>query len=243
MPTQEGTRIAAALEVTWAAFQKHHPDLPDVVMITGTGTQGRNKKRSSWGHHTADRWLDAAAGGRRAELFISGEAIAVGGQMVVETALHEAAHALAAARGIRDTSCAGRWHNRKFAALAKELGLEPPKRAEKVIGFSEALIPAATVSRYASVIRKLDAAALARIEAPDEDKDQEQDEDGKKEGPRGGKGRAGKRLAVVCECDPPRRMQVTPKLLEGGAILCGECREPFEAEESAQDAEPDEAAA
>ncbi|WP_069627261.1 hypothetical protein [Streptomyces niveus] len=243
MPTQEGTRITAALESTWAAFQKHHPDLPDVVMITGTGTQGRNKKRPSWGHHTADRWLDAAAGGRRAELFISGEAIAVGGQMVVETALHEAAHALAAARGIRDTSCAGRWHNRKFAALAEELGLEPPKRAEKVIGFSEAPITAATVSRYASVIRKLDAAALARIEAPDEGGDQEQDEDGKKEGPRGGKGRAGKRLAVACECDPPRRMQVTPKLLEGGAILCGECREPFEAEESAEDTEPDEAAA
>ncbi|MFC8012587.1 hypothetical protein [Streptomyces cinereoruber] len=243
MPTQEGTRITTALEATWAAFQKHHPDLPDVVMITGTGTQGRNRKRPKLGHHKADRWLDAAAGGRRAELFVSGEAIAAGGQVVVETVLHEAAHALAAARGIRDTSCAGRWHNRKFAELAKEVGLEPPKRAEKVIGFSEALITAATVSRYASAIRKLDAAALARIEAPDEEGDQEQDEDGKKEGPRGGKGRAGKRLAVACECDPPRRMQVTPKLLEGGAILCGECREPFEPVESAEDTESDEVAA
>ncbi|MFJ4343575.1 hypothetical protein [Streptomyces sp. NPDC088915] len=228
MPTHEGTRIATALESTWTAFQKHHPDLPDVVMITGTGMQGRNRKRPSWGHHTADRWLDATAGGRRAELFISGEAIAKGGQMVVETALHEAAHALAAARGIRDTSCAGRWHNRKFAELAKEVGLEPPKKAQKVIGFSEALITAATVGRYASVIRKLDAAALARIEAPSEGGDQEQSEDGKKEGPRGGKGRAGKRLAVACACEPARRMQVTPKLLEGGPILCGTCREPFQ---------------
>lgn len=242
MPTHEGTRITTALESTWAAFQKHHPDLPDVVMVTGTGTQGRNRKRPKLGHHTADLWLDAAAGGSRAELFVSGEAIAAGGQMVVETALHEAAHALAAARGIRDTSCAGRWHNRKFAELAKELGLEPPKRAEKVIGFSECLITAATVSRYASVIRKLDAAALARIEAPgkgeDEGQEQEQDEDGKKEGPRGGKGRAGKRLAVACACEKPRRMQVTPKLLEGGPILCGTCREPFQPVEPELEEEP-----
>src|SRR5690606_39310937 len=120
MPTHERTRTATAPASTWAAFQQHHPDLPDVVMTTGTGTQGRNRKRPKLGHHTADRWLDAAAGGHRAELFISGEAIAAGGQVVVETALHEAAHALAAARGIRDTSCAGRWHNRKFAELAKE---------------------------------------------------------------------------------------------------------------------------
>ncbi|WP_393101433.1 hypothetical protein [Streptomyces sp. LN325] len=208
-------------------------------MITGTRVQSRNKKRLSWGHHTADRWLDATAGDRRAELFISGEAIARGGEMVVETALHEAAHALAAARGIRDTSCAGRWHNRRYAALAEEVGLQPPKRAAKVIGFSESLITPITVARYAAAIRKLDAAALARIEAPTEEGKQEQGEDGQKTGPRGGKGRAGKRLAVACACEPPRRIQVTPKLLEGGAILCGECREPFEAE----DVELDEDAA
>ncbi|CAL9671762.1 hypothetical protein [Streptomyces sp. enrichment culture] len=241
MPTHAGTRITTALESTWAAFQRHHPDLPDVVMITGTGTQGRNRKRPKLGHHCSDRWLDAAAGGRRAELFISGEAIAAGGQVVVETALHEAAHTLAAARDIRDTSCAGRWHNRRFAELAREVGLEPPKRAEPVIGFSGALITAATVSRYASVIRKLDTAALARIETPDEGGDQEKDEDGKKEGPRGGKGRAGKRLAVACACEKPRRMQVTPKLLEGGAILCGECQQPFQPDEP--ELEDDEAAA
>ncbi|MFD8851545.1 hypothetical protein [Streptomyces sp. NPDC059604] len=230
MPTHEGTRITTALESTWTAFQKHHPDLPDVVMVTGTGTQGRNKKRPALGHHTADQWLLDAAAGRRGELFVAGEAIAQGGRVVVETGLHEAAHALAAVRGIRDTSCAGRWHNRKFAALAEEVGLEPPKKAEKVIGFSEALITAATVARYASVIRKLDAAALARIEAPvdDADTDQEQEEEAGKQGPRGGRGRAGKRLAVACACEPARRMQVTPKLLEGGPILCGTCREPFQ---------------
>lgn len=164
MATQEGTRIVTALESTWGAIQKHHPDVPDVVIVTGTGQRGRG--RLTWGHHTADRWLDAAAAGRKAELFVSGEAVAKGGEMVVETMLHEAAHALAAARNIRDTSCAGRWHNREYAALAREVGLEPPKRAAKVIGFSESLITAATVGRYASQIRRLNAATLARIEVP-----------------------------------------------------------------------------
>ncbi|MEJ8662286.1 hypothetical protein [Streptomyces sp. MS1.AVA.4] len=235
MKAQEGTRIIAALESTWGAIQKHHPDVPDVVIVTGTGQKGRRQQRLTWGHHTADRWLDAVAAGRKAELFVSGEAIAKGGEMVVETMLHEAAHALAAARHIKDTSCAGRWHNRKYAALATELGLEPPKRAAKVIGFSEALITAATVGRYAAQIRKLDAATLAHIEAPKKaegEQDQEQqDEDNP--GPRGGRGRAGKRMAVECGCRPtPRRMQVTPKFLEGGKVLCGECEQAFQPPET-----------
>ncbi|MER6138315.1 hypothetical protein [Streptomyces sp. NPDC001815] len=231
MATQEGTRIVAALESTWAAIQRRHSEVPDVVVVTGTGQKGRRKNRLKWGHHTADRWLDAAAAGRKAELFVSGEAVAKGGQMVMETTLHEAAHALAAARGIADTSCAGRWHNRRYAALAEEVGLQPPKRAEKVIGFSESLITPATVGRYAAQIRKLDAAALVRIEAPpkEEPGEQEQPQGEDNPGPRGGRGRAGKRMAVECGCTPePRRMQVTPRFLEGGKLLCGECEQPFQ---------------
>ncbi|MFF0794179.1 hypothetical protein [Streptomyces spiralis] len=241
MAAQEGTRIITALESTWGAIQKHHPDVPDVVIVTGTGQKRRSTKRLTLGHHAADRWLDAAAAGRRAELFVSGEAIAKGGETVVETMLHEAAHALAAVRGIQDTSCAGRWHNRKYAALAQELGLEPPKRAAKVVGFSEALITAATVNRYAAQIRKLDTAALAHIEAPEDDEtepgeDQEQDENNP--GPRGGRGRAGKRLAVECGCETPRRMQVTPAFLEEAPVLCGKCRQEFQPPEPKLEPKP-----
>ncbi|MFE4777831.1 hypothetical protein [Streptomyces sp. NPDC056713] len=226
MTVQEGTRIITALESTWATIQKHHGDVPGVVIVTGSGHRGGRSKRLTLGHHAADRWLDAAATGRRPELFVSGEAIARGGEVVVETMLHEAVHAVAAVRQIRDTSCAGRWHNRKFAALATELGLEPPTRAAKVVGFSEALLTAATVARYAASIRRLDAAALARIEAPEKAKpDPEQDEDNP--GPRGGRGRAGKRVSVACSCEPPRQMRATPAFLEGGKLLCGECAEEF----------------
>jgi hypothetical protein len=41
--------------------------------------------------------------------------------------LHEAAHALAQVRGIKDTSRRGRWHNARFRALAEELRIEVRK--------------------------------------------------------------------------------------------------------------------
>jgi len=42
---------------------------------------------------------------------------------VLGTLLHEAAHGMAATRQIKDTSRQGRYHNRRFAELAAELGI------------------------------------------------------------------------------------------------------------------------
>jgi hypothetical protein len=42
---------------------------------------------------------------------------------VVAVLVHESAHALATARGIKDTSRSGTWHNERYKALAEELGL------------------------------------------------------------------------------------------------------------------------
>ncbi|WP_297495484.1 hypothetical protein [Pseudonocardia sp.] len=42
---------------------------------------------------------------------------------MLATLLHEAAHALAHVRGIKDSSRQGRWHNAKFKALSEELGI------------------------------------------------------------------------------------------------------------------------
>ena len=50
----------------------------------------------------------------------------------MEVMLHEAAHALAIRRGIKDTSAAGnRYHNKRFVALAAELGLRGPDMPER----------------------------------------------------------------------------------------------------------------
>lgn len=234
MAAGEGTRIIGALEAAWTAIQRHHQDVPDIVVVTGSG-RPRKGKYIKLGHYGAERWIAAAAEGRSPELFVAGETIAMGGQQVLQTMLHEAAHALAYVRGIKDTSSAGRWHNRRFATLAGELGLDAPQRAEPVLGFSSCTITAATVMRYAAAIRKLDAAALPYLEKPVPSGDGEDDGKGKDKG-KGGS-RAGKRVAATCGCTPtPRRMQLTPKVLAEGPIICGLCEQRFEAPEAEDDA-------
>ena len=127
---QHGSRIIAALERAWAAIQDQHPDVPDVVIVTGAGSnqKGTPEGYRLRGHHWPERWiLDGQDRPRAPELFIAGELLSAGGRAVVEVMLHEAAHALATRRGIKDTSAAGnRYHNKRFVALAAELGLRGP---------------------------------------------------------------------------------------------------------------------
>ena len=54
---------------------------------------------------------------------ISGEGLRRTPDEVLGTLLHEAAHALAHARGIKDTSRQGRYHNKHFKTCAEQLGL------------------------------------------------------------------------------------------------------------------------
>jgi hypothetical protein len=65
-------------------------------------------------------------------------AFAEGATHTLTTILHEATHALAHARGVKDTSRQGKYHNRRFMELAGELDLEwpPDAKAHPVSGFS-----------------------------------------------------------------------------------------------------------
>jgi hypothetical protein len=65
----------------------------------------------------------APGDGTVGEVMVSGEGLTRGAPQVFGTLLHEAAHALAREREIRDTSLEGRYHNRTFKRLAEELGL------------------------------------------------------------------------------------------------------------------------
>jgi hypothetical protein len=60
---------------------------------------------------------------------------------VLGTLLHEAAHGLAHARKISDTSRQGRYHNRRYATLAGELGLDVAHL--QPIGWSATSVPEA----------------------------------------------------------------------------------------------------
>ncbi len=160
---QHGSRIIATLERAWAAIQDQHPDVPDVVIVTGAGSnqKGTPEGYRLRGHHWPERWiLDGQDQPRAPELFIAGELLSAGGRAVVEVMLHEAAHALATRRGIKDTSAAGnRYHNKRFVALAAELGLRGPDVPDKITGWSDCTLHGqAAYDAYADVVAGIDAA-------------------------------------------------------------------------------------
>lgn len=241
--TVTGSALVRALEAVWDEIRRNHPELPAVVIITGSGLVGGLPR---WGHFWAERWQDRAAEdsggaveivGRKAELFVAGERLAAGAELTVQTMLHEATHALAQVRGIKDTSRQGRWHNRQFRELAEELGLAyEGEQADTTTGFSAVVLTSATRARYAEVIERLDAAIVAFLAAPGLETGTDGETGTRRVGGHGG-GTGGEtaksrnNLKAVCGCATPRIIRVSRAVLESGAITCGVCGEAFTAPE------------
>ena len=126
--------LVAALEHTWQTIRTRHPQVPEAVLVVASGAEG---KRLNLGHFAPHRWQ--VNGTDRHEVLVGGEGLQRGPVEVLGTLLHEAAHGLAQARGIQDTSRQGRYHNRRYATLAGELGLEVA--SVKPIGWSATTVP------------------------------------------------------------------------------------------------------
>ena len=193
--------LVAALEHAWATIRAHHPQVPEAVLVVASGSSGRRLK---WGHFAAGRWQHA--GSQRPEVLVGGEGLARGAREVLTTLLHEAAHGLADARRIPDTSRGGRYHNRRYAALAHELGLEVAR--VDGIGWSATTLPEVTAAGYAAVLAELEARLVLwrRQEAA---------------------GQATSRNLLVCVWGCPRRIRVAPSTLAQAPILCAACALPF----------------
>ncbi|WP_153471904.1 hypothetical protein [Streptomyces kaniharaensis] len=242
----EGARIISALEQAWAAIRAANEDVPRAVIITGSGQPNRKGKDGKpaplrRGQHRPDRWaalpLEGESRGERRlpEVFVAGELLHMGGEAVMETLLREAAHGIGAVRGEKtQSSQGGRWHNRRWAAIARELGLEPPSKAEPVVGFARAKMGGPARAHFAAAIRAIERASLPYLDGGEGQ--------GEEPNPRAKKPpeerTAGKRVAADCSCTPPRRLQLTPKNLQDGPILCGICDEPFVEQRRAEVEQP-----
>src|SRR6266545_8158296 len=186
-PAASGSSLITALEDTWATIRRHLPDLPEVVFITGTGLRyaAAASVDARWGHFGAQRWVHGRpqptttptpeAGqdaklqvqpDRKPELFVAGECFAEGATHTLTTILHEAAHALAHVRGVKETSRQGKYHNRRFLELAAELDLEWPAdaKAHPVAGFSEVRLSEVAAIFYADTAAELDAAITLHLD-------------------------------------------------------------------------------
>jgi hypothetical protein len=200
--------LLAALEHAWEAIRERHAEIPQVIMLVGTGSDHGGVLRKL-GHFAARRWR-LADGGERSEILVAGEGLDQGPEQVFATLLHEAAHALAFARGIRDTSKGGRYHNRRFAAIAAELGLQVGPL--QPYGLAATTMPPATGDRHAAVLREVAGAmTLWRAAAPPRARRQSR--------------RAGSSLVCLCSC--PRRVRLELSIVVGPPVVCGGCGEPF----------------
>lgn len=231
---QTGSEIVKALEAVWAEVVKRHPELPDVVMITGSGLDLMGAK---WAHFWRERWTDRADKSTRPEMFIAGERLACGAELTLQSILHEAAHALAFVREENDTSRQNRYHNKTFVKMAEELGLEyAHETPDTSIGFSAVTLSAEGKAAYAKVIEKLDAAIKIHLPGFEDlgsnasggsGGDGTHRITGIKRTKSAGQGPSRNNGKYVCQCETPRIMRMAKKTFELAAITCGECGESF----------------
>jgi len=229
-----GSTVVSLLERVWARIRQHHAELPEIVIVTGSGLVGGSK----WGHFRAEGWkLQGETAERKHELFLAGEALAKGAAQTLQTMLHEAAHTLAKVRGQQDTSRQGRWHNAVFRKTAEELGLEHRSATgDKTHGFSFVTLTEATRERYADLLAELDREIQLVCHLPGWlGGSDEPDRGGEKiTGKAPGEGEKAKtknggNVKAVCECDEPNIIRLSPKVLDKRLVRCDECESLFRA--------------
>lgn len=243
--TETGSQLINALEDVWTAIRNRHPEVPEVVMITGSG---QGMLSLTWGHFGREFWANGrfrvnTAGeierDRKHELFVSGETLGVGAVKTLQTLLHEASHAVAAVRDVKDTSRQHRYHNRRFLAIAQELGLDyRPDAPDKTLGFSAVELTDDAREDYADVLARLDAVIALTMELPEWARfltGQPQTPSGGANGQDGGDGtrtprkpRTGRSSSLVkCVCECGRIIRVARATLELADITCDRCAGRF----------------
>jgi hypothetical protein len=216
-------RLMTALDAAWARIRELHPDVPEVVITMASGSaMTRRGSGRLLGQFASARWQ--RGDDRLPELFVSGEGLGRGARDVLGTLIHEAAHGVAYTRRARagddaaeikrwaDTSRQGRFHNKRFAAIARELGLDVEQAPG--MGWSDTSVPDGTAAAYRGVLRSLSAALVAFRHAEQ------------------GTGRRTSNnnyVAAVCECG--RRIRAAESVLDLGPITCALCGSDFVAAE------------
>ena len=112
--------LIAALARVWTSIRSKHPAVPGVVILAAPGARDQPRVL---GHFAALRWSAKENSGKALhEVVVVAEYLNRPAEDVVETLLHEAAHAMNFDRGIKDCS-RSQYHNARFKVAAEEVGL------------------------------------------------------------------------------------------------------------------------
>ncbi|GAA1594132.1 hypothetical protein GCM10009678_90360 [Actinomadura kijaniata] len=204
-PPDAASTVLRALEDLWHTIRDRHPEIPEVVLILASGTDG---KHARWGHHAPARWRVHDTD--RTEIMISGEGLRRPPREVLGTLLHEATHALAAARGVQDTSRQGRYHNTRFRDLGTEMGIQTTKTDK--FGWSTTTVPDATATVYARPLKALEKAMVLwrRDEITNAATSR----------------KSSNLIAAICPCE--RTIRIAASSLDQAPVTCGACGGDFE---------------
>jgi len=203
--------ILAALEQAWEKIRKQHKDVPAAILVVASGSK-KGSNSLTLGHYAEGRW--ATKRGKKPttpEVLISGEGFQRSGVEVLGTLLHEAAHGMAATRGVQDTSRGGRYHNQIFRQLAEELGLKVEQDGTR--GWSYTEVPPATQKRWKETIKNLNKAIKTFRFA--------------EKGPGKKKKSENRQLLAVCRCKPKTKIRLSRAAYEKADIVCWACSYPF----------------
>jgi hypothetical protein len=151
--------LILALDNIYAELRKDHPDLPRALVTIEEPHPAVTSRIACWRPGpfvtAAGIFEGRIAFGYPSEhravpkvLFTSPA------ELVMETVVHEAAHALATARDIKDTSRGGTWHNERYKALAEELGLVVSKNDRR--GWDNTQPGPALLTRFRRQLAQLD---------------------------------------------------------------------------------------
>lgn len=154
--------LVATLERAWGAIVEHHPQVPEVVVVVAPGSGGRSGELKL-GHFAAARW--EVDGDQRSELLVGGEGLRLGAGEVLGTPAARVGPRLGRVRGVQDVSRGGRYHNRRYKALAEEVGLAVAQVGS--IGWSATTVRDETIARYRSTLAEVEASLVLwrRMEA------------------------------------------------------------------------------
>lgn len=204
IPPDVGSQLVLALEASLDTIRAEHPEVPPAVVVINSGGQVK------YGHFAHSRWPLRGTDTKIAEIMISGEGLQRPPELVLATLIHEAAHGLAQVRGIKDCSNNGKYHNKRFAKLAEELGLQVEVHAQaRYLGHSNTTIP---FGEHTLLIADL-APKLVAYRAFEQ------------AGPRSTPTQV-RELSLKCRC--PRTLRMFQSAYDKGPVLCDICESSFE---------------
>ncbi len=218
MPPERVSVVVTAIEEAYAALRDVWPELPDVAVTVFYDRRRRNR-----GFFWASQWVYRE--GHLPELHIDSTILREDPANILETLVHESVHGRAHTLGIRDTSREGRWHNGRFARLAREMGLAVVRDAR--IGHrTTEILPEWLAGNYARSLKVITEAAgkLWQGSGIDRGPDQPGPGDGDDHGD---KKPVQRMLKAVCDCEEPRIIRVARSVFEQAPITCRACHQPF----------------